>query len=299
MDMNRWLFIRNGGIGDTVLLSSTVQAVRLQKPDSWIELMGIQERVELLVGPGLANRAASFERPGIETLFAGNEPVAGELREYLTSFDAIIYYAGKDHARLEQRLRMRDTQFVHVHPVLPEPGQPIHITQHYLKALYEIFPKCGCPSPRIVLRDNELDTALHRFMLEWGVQPGSYLSAMHPGAGNIEKRAPIDLFIQFVRLKMDRFPIVRPVIIQGPADEESVDALRRALPQSMDVIVLKDLSLREIAACLDFCNDFAGNDSGVAHIAAALGTPTTIFFTASEPRLWAPLGSHVCVKDLR
>ena len=38
-----------------------------------------------------------------------------------------------------------------------------------------------------------------------------------------------------------------------------------------------------------------GNDSGVTHLAAALGRPTTAVFVATDPAVWAPVGAHVRV----
>ncbi len=35
----------------------------------------------------------------------------------------------------------------------------------------------------------------------------------------------------------------------------------------------------------------AGNDSGIAHLAAALGLPTVVAFTTSDPVTWAPSGA--------
>ena len=42
----------------------------------------------------------------------------------------------------------------------------------------------------------------------------------------------------------------------------------------------------------DICNTnvFVGNDAGVAHLTAALGTPTVAIFGPTDPRVWAPRG---------
>ncbi len=42
---------------------------------------------------------------------------------------------------------------------------------------------------------------------------------------------------------------------------------------------------------------YIGNDSGISHLAAAVGTPTLAIFLASDPKIWAPRGSHVRVLD--
>ena len=40
---------------------------------------------------------------------------------------------------------------------------------------------------------------------------------------------------------------------------------------------------------------FLGNDSGITHLATAAGCPTVAVFGATDPRVWAPRGTHVTV----
>jgi ADP-heptose:LPS heptosyltransferase len=42
-----------------------------------------------------------------------------------------------------------------------------------------------------------------------------------------------------------------------------------------------------------------GNDSGVTHLAAAVGTRTVALFGPTDPAIWRPLGEHVIVVQSR
>jgi len=53
------------------------------------------------------------------------------------------------------------------------------------------------------------------------------------------------------------------------------------------------LSLREAMALVRFCNIFIGQDSGLTHIAAALGVPTIGLYGVTDPKRTAPLGRRV------
>lgn len=55
-------------------------------------------------------------------------------------------------------------------------------------------------------------------------------------------------------------------------------------------------SLREVCGVLKRCSLFISNDSGLMHLAAALGTPVVAIFGSTSPKWTAPLGEgHVVV----
>lgn len=51
--------------------------------------------------------------------------------------------------------------------------------------------------------------------------------------------------------------------------------------------------LHQLAHFLASCSTYVGNDSGISHLAAALNVPSLVIFTATDPRIWRPLGEHV------
>ena len=53
--------------------------------------------------------------------------------------------------------------------------------------------------------------------------------------------------------------------------------------------------LYELACRLAGARVFIGNDSGIAHLAAAVGTPVVALFGPTDPRVWAPRGRDVRV----
>jgi ADP-heptose:LPS heptosyltransferase len=46
---------------------------------------------------------------------------------------------------------------------------------------------------------------------------------------------------------------------------------------------------------MEGCRLFVGNDSGISHMAAALGIPTIAIFGPTDPVLWSPRGNKVVV----
>jgi heptosyltransferase-2/heptosyltransferase-3 len=79
------------------------------------------------------------------------------------------------------------------------------------------------------------------------------------------------------------------VAITTPAETEIVDELKQN--SSAPVIAFTDLSLPEITALLARARLFVGNDSGIAHIAAAVTTPAVVIFGSSNIAHWRPWAS--------
>jgi ADP-heptose:LPS heptosyltransferase len=81
-----------------------------------------------------------------------------------------------------------------------------------------------------------------------------------------------------------------PVIFAGPGETERamVAPLRAALPDAIDLS--GRLTLPQIAACLSRSSLFVGNDSGLMHLAAAVGAPTLGLFGPTNAAEYAPAG---------
>ena len=95
--------------------------------------------------------------------------------------------------------------------------------------------------------------------------------AMHPFSGSSKKNWPLENFHELAT----RLPL--PVeFAAGP--EEALDG------------AVRHDDLRDLARWIASARLFIGNDSGVGHLAAAVGTPVIAIFQASDPRIWAPRG---------
>ncbi len=115
------------------------------------------------------------------------------------------------------------------------------------------------------------------------------LIALHPGSGAYapaRRWAPQRFAALADALIEDG---ARVVLVGGP--EEA--ALRRTVLNGMrhaDSVI--DLggrtTLGSLAAVLQRCTLFIGNDSGIAHLASSVGTPVVALFGPTDPRAWGP-----------
>jgi ADP-heptose:LPS heptosyltransferase len=125
----------------------------------------------------------------------------------------------------------------------------------------------------------------------------SQLIILHPGSGSRKKVWPLDRFLDLVRY-LQKHLRSRIVIILGPAEGSEVHKTFEEMEREMGAnapILLKGLSLLQLASVMEGCRLFVGNDSGVSHMAAALGIPTMAIFGPTDPRVWSPRGEKVWV----
>jgi ADP-heptose:LPS heptosyltransferase len=125
------------------------------------------------------------------------------------------------------------------------------------------------------------------FMRQHGVDEQDVAIAMHPGAGKIHNRWPVEKFAELANLLHRQFA-VRLILTWGPQEDSlGANLCRRLL---FDPIVAYGLSLRHLAALLSRAEAFVCNDTGVMHLAAAVNTPLAAIFGPTDPNEWKPIG---------
>lgn len=121
-----------------------------------------------------------------------------------------------------------------------------------------------------------------------GSQP---VVAVFPGGRFEHKRWPLEHFQALCQRLLAEFSL-RLVVIGGAEDAALGAALAEAAPGRVHNLA-GQTTLPETAQVLRRCQLFIGNDSGAAHLAAAVGTPcVTIFSSVVFPGIWEPWGKH-------
>jgi ADP-heptose:LPS heptosyltransferase len=177
------------------------------------------------------------------------------LVDYLRDFDDIVSWYG---ANRESFRRMAEAFRLpmRLFPALPTaPG--VHAVDFYLRQVGR--PEGATPRLDCPRRD------------------GGF-AVIHPFSGGRRKNWPLERFQELGRWLAQRIPVEW---CAGP--EEPLAGARR-----FD-------DLYELACWLADARLFVGNDSGIAHLAAAAGTPVVVLFGPTDPTVWAPRGPAVRV----
>jgi heptosyltransferase-3 len=125
--------------------------------------------------------------------------------------------------------------------------------------------------------------------------PGHITIALAPMANWPLKMWPIEKYVVLVqRIVHDLLPnkTVSFALSCSPKERQGMQSLIDAIAPERCILLIDNLSLLDVAACFERCTLFIGNDSGLMHIANAMGVPTIGLFGPSKDALYGPLGEH-------
>jgi ADP-heptose:LPS heptosyltransferase len=99
--------------------------------------------------------------------------------------------------------------------------------------------------------------------------------------------------LEIFRRRCDPFIL----LFSGPAEDETItNALHTySVNNPCRSAHIHNAELPLVAALLAMSDLFIGNDSGVSHLAACMGTRSITIFGPTDPLLWKPLGNRVTV----
>jgi heptosyltransferase-2/heptosyltransferase-3 len=114
---------------------------------------------------------------------------------------------------------------------------------------------------------------------------------MHVSGGRAIKQWPETRFRELAeRLVRDRNASI--VLTGTPADRAQVDLVRTALPPDRVIDLSGDVGLLTAAAVIAQLDLFVTGDTGPMHLANLVRTPIVALFGPSDPRRYAPRGTH-------
>jgi hypothetical protein len=202
--------------------------------------------------------ARSIPATGLDLLGIAFPPPPHLLDE-LRKFDAIVSWYGSNRPEFRDLVLQLGLPFTFF-PALPPKTARIHAVNFYLDQVTGIVECRNDGIPRIpcaTVREN--------------------FAAIHPFSGNPGKNWPLEKYRAMAR----RLERVMPVRWCAGVDD----------PPLENAVRIPDLY--DLACWLAGARLYIGNDSGVTHLAAAVGTPVLALFGPTDPQVWAPRGPHV------
>lgn len=261
MTTNRILCVRRGGLGDTLLMTPVLAALRRRWPGAALDFAGVLEFAAVLKHFGYVDRARSSEDLQLWRLAE-----AGAMPEALRDYQLVV---ADDPAVLAL---CRDGVEVQVFEPRPQ--------------------RFDRPLGAQLLAQLGLDGAPFAPLLPAPLakSPDAPI-ALAPGSGSLQKNWPRASWRQLAeRLAAQGH---RLLVVVGPTERERDDPTRWPWPAGTSFFV--DGSATQLAQLLATSQAFVGNDSGPSHLATLLWLPTVVLYGPGYPAVFAPPGAHVRV----
>jgi heptosyltransferase III len=282
MASGRILIIRGGAIGDFVLTLPVFQALRDNYPEARVDVLGYPKIATLAKIGGLVNDTKAIEAQAVAGFFAHKGTLDKEWEAYFASFEIIISFLYDPDEIFKTNVgRCSKAQFIQG-PHRPSETTETHATDVFLKPLEQLAIFEADNIPRLTLTDKESPTPF----------PSSCL-AIHPGSGSKSKNWPIAQWIELIKILLDQTDW-HFLIVGGEAEKDEIEKLQSTChPDRIRFEVSRPLD--ELAPILARCEGFVGHDSGISHLAAALGLPGLVIWGPSKESIWRPRSEGVIV----
>ena len=288
-DVRRILVIRPGGLGDMILALPVVRAIAEAYPDAELDLVSESRNVSVVPSDSISGKRYCYDRHPFQllrALRARRYDVVVDLEQF-HHFSAIFSWLTGAHTRVGFRINpRRNNLYTHLVDYDLE-GFEGHEFMRVLGPLgiqdagYELEGVLSVP--KALAGAEEMRTV-----------------AICTGSSTRHKRWERERMVQLIQaVVQDRN--FRVVLVGSRPERQEADWIVQEVGQQEPGRVENHVGeggLDSVAAMLAGADCFIGCDSGLAHMAVAVGTPTVVLFGPSDERKWGhQSGPHQVVRE--
>lgn len=288
-NVKRILIVKLRSIGDTVLSTPSLIALRRFLPDAQIDILLEEWVAPLLDGFDAVDNVISVGKGSSERL-----KTTWELRRQL--YDVAFNLHGGTTAtfftsasRVKHRVGFADYQYSFLYNHLLSSSSDFWGTEftHSAEQQLALLGFVGVPvedRPKSHLAVTEVALGSIEEKLSSVIPHPSSLALFHPTSAFFTKQWATENFARTAEHLAEKG--LQTVAIASKKESEVLEDLKRE--SRVPVTTFDDLTLPEITALASRAKLFVGNDSGIAHIAAAVNTPSVVIFGSSNRNHWRP-----------
>jgi ADP-heptose:LPS heptosyltransferase len=295
--LNRILVVRVGALGDTLMVTPALRALRRDYPEAEIDFLCSETAAALLEANPHIARVFRLRRRNLPYRIS---PEKWRLVEELRSRNYDLAILLESAPRYRELLRLAGIHGIQGFAEVPfDPGQ--HCIVNYLNVTGAVYSRTSDLDMELRIAAAEEDAA--RQALKdlptplIGVQTG-----YGPRKGKKNQSQRLRGWSQESFIQLIRGISARPgtVLLTG-SEEDRPDAVRIAqrLPQDCVRVLAGRTTIGELAAIIGNLDLFISVDTGPAHIAAALGTPLVVLWGPGIYEQTRPLSSASPIKIVR
>ena len=288
-NVKRILVVKLRSIGDTVLATPSLIALRRFVPNAQIDILLEDWVAPLLEGHNAVDNVISVGRTASERL-----KVAFQLRRQ--KYDVAFNLHGGTTAtfftvasQAKHRVGYADYQYSFLYDHLLSAASDFWQTEFTHSAEQQLallgfvgVPVEDRPKTRLVVDQNAAKRV--RTACVSGRDEHADFALIHPASAFATKQWSIENFARTAEFLAENG--LQTIAVASEKENDILEQLKKL--SNVPVTTFNDLSLPEITALASQTKIFVGNDSGIAHIAAAVGTPSVVIFGSSNRNHWRP-----------
>jgi len=297
----RIIIVRMDRIGDVVLSSPAIKAVRDAYPDSHIAVLVRPYAREAVDGNPCVNEVITYDKSGKEKSLSGKIRFISRLKNKKFDLAIILHPNNSSHiiaflAGIPVRLGYDKKSGIFLTKKIPHTKQ--YGLKHEIDYVLDLLRYIGIESS-----DKDLHMPVNKASEERvrglfdknGIAQNGPVITVHPAASCRSKRWAAERFAKVSDLLAEKFG-ARIVIISGPGDDKMMGDKVAVLMKSGALNLAGKTSISDIASILRRSKLLITNDSGPVHISCAVGTPVISIFGRKDrglsPKRWGPVGKR-------
>jgi hypothetical protein len=301
-DIKKAAILHPGAIGDCILLLPLAKFLKETLGYGLIDLISHAEYTHFYPGRTCINRIRPIESLPLHRLFAAVDEFTVEQKDYLieafAGYEYVVSFLGAENGHFEQNLLFT----IHCShsgetTMMPLAGPADEHTSFFY--MREFARQNHLELPVQSPLTNTWISALPQDMVagtdilsQCGIGEQNPVCLIHPGSGSGGKCWPLDHFRVITELVLRQH--LKPVFLLGPAEMERLSEQDKQKIQNAAPL-LSGLNLENVLSVLSCTDCFLGNDSGISHLAGAMGKKTIVLFGPTNPAQYRPLGPNVYV----
>ncbi|MFQ5905101.1 MAG: glycosyltransferase family 9 protein [bacterium] len=299
--IKRILLVKRHELGDFLLFSPVLPAVRRRFPDAYIAVCTRGYTKDIVTGDPLVDdvlvvheslrdwrvkdlsRAVASFAPGFDLAVVFNIISRSFTSEMVALLSRARYRIGPADPTFPG---IRSNPFCNLE--VPIPPERKHMSERCLSILEPLGISMEEAAERMYVGRGWEDEAAS-VLMRWGVRKQDMLFGIHPGGARVHNRWPMERYAALAD-RLSSLPNGKAIVVIGRGERCGDEVARR---MAAEPIICDITNIRLLAAVFKQLRIYVGNDTGLLHVAAAVGTRAVGIYGKTDPDVWKPKGSHV------
>lgn len=288
--VERVLVVRLRSIGDAVLSTPSLIALRNFLPDAQIDILLEDWVAPVLKDFDAVDNIISFKKGDLKSRLQAARQIRSS--KYDVAFNlhggtTATFFVRASGAKHRVGNANYQYSFLYNHRLSSAADFWQKENPHSAEQQLALLGFAGVPvSDKLKSRLTVTDKAsnfVEKKLSAFGI-PDSAFALLHPVAAFETKQWATENFARTAEFLHEKN--LQIVAVATKKEREILETLQKL--SRVPITIFDDLALPEITALASKANIFVGNDSGIAHIAAAVGTPSVVIFGSSNRNHWRP-----------